>query len=367
MTRALLLLASFGLPWLAHAAPTHDDSFTKDGLFKADASKLTDTQLVVSPALPLDPTKNVLWCGTFQLAWNELVRLVGEKPLFAPSSPAVDLLNRSAFNKADLDPSSYIALADFESNQVEAKIRAALEKTFGGAASPELIPPVPVHPGPDDFVAYAYLYKNLAFAEPFTDGSMKFDGRPVKSFGFPSEPTDELTRQVQIFDYRSPDDFVLSIQTRSTADQLILAKVAPGDTLEATVQAVLGRMTAHPLESASSSDSLAVPKLNFDLRRHFSELEGRVFQPGPLAKVKSNLVISDAEQLVRFQLNEKGAVLKSEAVIVMRMSVAMPRHSLVFDKPFLILLKQRDSPRPYFALWVGNPALLIPAKADTTE
>ena len=67
---------------------------------------------------------------------------------------------------------------------------------------------------------------------------------------------------------------------------------------------------------------------------------------------------------MRFQLNEKGAILKSEAVTVYA-TMAMaptPHHELIFDKPFLILLKEKDSPRPYFALWVGNSTLLVPDK-----
>jgi hypothetical protein len=137
-------------------ATSHDASFTKDGLFKADVNKLTDTQLVVSPDLPLAPDKNVLWCGTLQLAWNEAAKLVGEKMRFDPPSPAADLLNDGTFTHHDLDPASYVAMADFERNHVEAEIRAALEKTFHGAASPELIPPVPTNPGPYDFVAYSF-------------------------------------------------------------------------------------------------------------------------------------------------------------------------------------------------------------------
>jgi hypothetical protein len=368
MNRAILsLVAVLTLGSFACAAETHDDSFTKDGLFKADANKLTDTQLAVSPDLPLDPAKNVLWCGTLQLAWNELVGLVGEKPHFIPHSPAVDLLNESAFTRSDLDPASYVALADFERNHVEAEIRAALEKTFGGAASPELIPSVPPDPRPDDFVAYAYLYKNLAFADPFTDGTMTFAGQSIQRFGFPDDPEEKLTRQVQIYDYRSADDFIVSIQTQSPDDQLIFAKLKPGATLAVTIRGVLDRMAAHPPEAATGTDSFAVPKLNFDLRRHFHELEGLVLVPSPAAKIRSKLFISDAQQLVRFQLNEKGAVLKSEAVVVLVGAMAMPRHQLVFDKPFLILLKEKESPRPYFALWIGNPTLLVAAKADATN
>ena len=63
---ALLLLG----PWL-HATGTHDDSFSREGLFKADVDELKGTQLVAHPDVQFDPVKNVLWCGTLQLTWNE--------------------------------------------------------------------------------------------------------------------------------------------------------------------------------------------------------------------------------------------------------------------------------------------------------
>jgi hypothetical protein len=347
----------------AHAVPSHDDSFSKQDLFKADVNKLKDTQLIAHPDLPLSPTTNVLWCGTLQLAWNEAIALVGEKLTVVPPSPVADLLNQQDFNRTDLAPGSYVALADFERNHVEDEIRAALEKTFHGAASPELIPPIPPHPGPDDFVAYAYLYKNLAFAQPFADDFCTFGDREVKCFGFKEEnhlPSGTVG-QVSIDDYQSPDDFVIELKTLSPDDELILAKVSPGPTLQATIQGVLARLAHATPQTAGSGDSMEVPKLNFDLRRDFQELEGHVIVPTPAAKIKNKLILSKVEQLVRFQLNEKGAILKSEAVAVANAMAMRASHQLIFDRPFLILMKQKTSAQPYFALWVGNTTLLAPA------
>jgi hypothetical protein len=353
----------------ADAAPSHDDAFSSDGLFKADAATLKDTFLLAHPATQLDPASNALWCGTLQLCWNKAVDLVGEKLQFTTTSPVVDLLNREDFTAADLEAGSYVAIADFERNHVEDEIRAALEKTFGGAASPELIPPAPASPGPEDFVAYAYLFKNLAFANPFSDEvDLKFEGKPVKCFGFDASThqLDEETRkQVRICDYRDADDFVIKIATKSAKDELILARMAPLTTLEDTIKWALLRADRGGHVFLSPKDSMSVPKLNFDLRRDFSELEGLVLKPSPTAKIKGPLVISKAEQLVRFQLNEKGAILKSEAVInILTAStgphVEPPVHHLVFDGPFLLLLRQTGAAQPYLALWIGNTTLLQP-------
>lgn len=358
---------------MADPAPgSHDAAFSDAGLFKADASKLKDTFLIAHPATQLDPHSNVIWCGTLQLCWNEAIKLVGEKLRFTTASPVVEMLNQEDFTVADLDRSSYVAIADFEKNHVEDEIRAALEKTFHGAASPELIPPAPPHPGPDDFVAYSYLFKNLAFANVFSDQvSLDFPDQPVECFGFDGDHRVEDARsQVTICDYQSDDDFVIKIATKSPKDELILAKVQPGATLAETISNVLQRVAHGNPADLTDRDSLAVPKLNFDLRRDFPELEGLVLAPTPAAKIKDKLVISKAEQLVRFQLNEKGAILKSEAVIVMRATAMAneppppPSHQMIFDKPFLLMLRQKGALQPYLAIWIGNMTLLQP-KTDT--
>jgi hypothetical protein len=168
---------------------------------------------------------------------------------------------------------------------------------------------------------------------------------------------------VLIYDYKSPDDFIIELKSKSTDDQLILAKVDPGATLGATTRTVLQRMKLAPPEYTDAGDALAVPKLNFDLRKDFQELEGLTLKPGPSAKIHHELMLSKVQQLVRFQLNEKGAVLKSEATVVAIATVMMTRHRLIFDRPFLLLLKQKNAPLPYLELWVANATLLIPSSS----
>jgi len=171
---------------LADAPPTSQEAtFHQTEVLKADVSTLKDTRLVVTPDAPLVATQNVLWCGTLQLAWNEAIALVGEKLQFTRFSQEVDQLNRQNFTKENLDSASYVAIADFERNGVENEIKKALQETFQGAASPSLIPLPPAHPGPDDFVAYAYLFKSLAFPLPFAENKpLSFGGNPVRNFGF---------------------------------------------------------------------------------------------------------------------------------------------------------------------------------------
>jgi hypothetical protein len=77
---------------------------------------------------------------------------------------------------------------------------------------------------------------------------------------------------------------------------------------------VLQRAITNKPVTPRTGDTLAVPKLNFDLRGDLPALEGLVLLPSSTAYVK-NLRTKSVKQLVRFQLNEKVAILKFEAEI----------------------------------------------------
>lgn len=352
---------------------SHADSFSKQGLVMVDAANLKDTHLVAHPDVRLHYTQNVIWCGTLQLTWNKAMGLVGEKLHFDHQSSLADQLNREDFTTADLNSSSYVAVADFEKNDVPKQIRTALKKTFHGQASPELIPETSSHPGPDDFMAYAYLYKNLPFPKPFQNNDpLMFQGTKVANFGFNMNgndgvPSDELCRQVEILSYKSRNDFVIKLHIQHPEDELILAKILPGTTLQETILRVQTRIAEGTPILATSEDTLAIPKLNLDMGGHFPELEGLRLRPGEKARIKRNLVLKSVEQLIRFQLSETGAILKSEASIGIGDSginyLGLSSHHLIFDRPFLILMKQANSKKPYFVFWVGNASLLVAASA----
>jgi len=77
--KAIFWLALVTLLYVAAArlVGTHDDAFTEQGLLEANAFDLTETLVTPHLEAPLTDGKNVLWCGSFQLAWNEACSLVG--------------------------------------------------------------------------------------------------------------------------------------------------------------------------------------------------------------------------------------------------------------------------------------------------
>jgi len=285
---ALVILVAVGVPAIL---TSHDDVFSDDKLLVADASDLPRT--TVSPHLetPIIEGTNVLWCGSFQLAWNEACVLVGEDLYFGDEPAMVKILNKKSFTKKDMADDSYVALAGFVKDGIHARIKTELIRKFHGQARPRLIPSPALTPRPQDIVAYAYLFKNLEFPIPFERiaAPLRFAGRETPCFGIGKQPK-----------------------------------------------------RGH-----------AAMREQLDILEH---------NPA----IAPDLMVVSALQNTRFQFDEKGVRLRSEAHIVFscsrRAEPPPPEHIMVFDKPFLIMLQQRGAQAPYFALWVANADLLVKAE-----
>lgn len=345
--------------------PTHDDVFSDEGLLTAQASQLKSTFVTSHQDVPIKNGTNILWCGTFQLAWNETCSLVKEDVHLATPSADVDALNRHLFTRADIDDDSYVAVSGYVGSGIHKIIRQALQGKFGGAATPHFIPSESLTPGLFDIVAYCYLFKNLEFPHPFErlEESLIFDGQKLSCFGIGTEFKTEhsiMYPQLLILDYKNDQDFVIELKTKSTKDRVILAKIPPTETLADTVKAVQARAAAKG-EQAGPGDVLKIPKFNFDITRAYEELQHKII-PARNAPMPMNPQIVSAVQNIRFQMDEKGVRLRSEAHIAIGCAAEIqpiPKHLLVFDKPFLIMLQRVNAKSPYFALWVDNPELLI--------
>jgi len=226
-------------------APDAGDFREKPAL-SANAEQLPS--LIVTPHLdvPMEPGKNVLWCGTFQLAWNEICTLAGGQVKFAPPEPPMAAaLNRKEMTATDLDEASYVAEAGYVRDGICDHIKRLMQRKFHHAPSVGALPE-PGERRPQDIVAYSYLWKNLDFPTEFerADVPLGFGEAKVDCFGMgPYKPGHEkMAEQISILDYDNKDDFVIELKTKSLADHLILAKVTPGATLSATIAEVQRRV-----------------------------------------------------------------------------------------------------------------------------
>jgi len=320
---------------------------------------------------PLTSENNVLYCASFQKAWDMMRNQVIREEIRLTDDPlTARQLNRHSLGNDDISSGSYVAEAGVLSKELIERINRGLREKFGDQGGESFKMPQTAA-GDRSIIAYAYLQKNLEFRTEFekltTPVSFKANGSstPVVTFGiekfsYSNHLHEKLQNQVEVFDYRNDNDFILLLRSKSDDDEIILAKVKPEKTLLDTYQTVAKRIDTGKKTTIWENESLKIPKIDFDLSYSFPELEGKRL----LNNGWEGWLIAKALQDTRFKLDEKGAVLKSRAFFMATKEEApapgnaKPR-MFIFDKPFLIYMKQKIGKYPYFVLWINNPELML--------
>ncbi len=330
------------------------------------STDLSRTRFTAHLDTPVPATENLLYCATFQLAWNGLQDdVIGAEILLAGDPPAAASLNLQRTRRSDLHEDSYVAMAEKLTPEFLMRINRVLKEKFGENAPPEVKEMIT----PDTFFSYAYLFKNLMFPYPFEsmeapvvfksgDRQSPVLAFGVKKFDVSRKEHRDMASQVEIFDYVDAEHFIVRLTGKPDTDEIILVRGIGGKTLLETVTGVIDGIDAGKPEALSRDDSLMIPKMDYNIKHDFMEFVGKRFKnPGWEA-----WYISKAMQWIRFRFDEKGALLKSEARISMRLTAMRPGpppKQLVFDGPFLMMFKQKNTRLPYLVMWVGDPEILL--------
>lgn len=342
----MLFLGATSVNW----CPDEESVVVADpAILKGHGTRLTPD---LEEALPAG--KNVLWCATFQMAWDAACRRLGRPIRLQPASGLADYLNRNSFDRRWVDDASVFIAEGGVDDGILTKINAGVGKKAGRAA--QLIGRLRKLSEPGDTVFFAMLDKNLRFVHPFGKlGSWKLGDRAVPWFGFTpeQEKAGPLRKQVLVHHYVTKDDFVIELLSKDTGDQLLLAKLStsPGSAAELS-RNIFKRLQANPPE-AVFNDLLAVPNVVADESAEFSQIQGRTV-------VGKNLFVRTALQKVNFRMDEKGVKLHSEAAVSFACSAherVKPR-LMMLTPPFALILKRRNAPQPYFVAWFANADLL---------
>jgi hypothetical protein len=331
-----------------------------------NADELVATKVVPELHAPISGDTNLIWCAPFQLAWNEMVDVVGEGLRFGDDEPeCVPWLNQQLMDKSHLDSETYFVAAGAYTPDFIRELNSEIKAQFGsGVFKPEALPK------PDEteqLAAFGYLSVNLPFEHAFQrdDHPLVFKGVPVEAFTLPfgegSEIREERAkRQVRVCYPPEEGEFIVELKTRKTDHQLVLAKVAPDATLAETVAKVVGYVDSLPQEYLETNQQLIVPLFNFDITREYNELIGHTLAvENPAYR---GWQIGKAGQNIRFQLDERGAVLRSSSY--MMCVFCAPEKHCIFDEPFLLMLRYKGSDQPYFAMWVDNAEILVKAASE---
>ena len=107
-------------------------------------------------------------------------------------------------------------------------------------------------------------------------------------------------------------------------------------------------------------DYLIIPKFKFNIETNYPTMEGKHF-----STASGTYKIEQAWQRTAFLLDESGAVIESEAEVAVAVEEIEEDYNkpkpkeMIFDKPFLLILKRVDGKNPYFGLWTTNAELMV--------
>lgn len=346
----------------------------KTKTFDGPSSDLESTIIVPTLDTPADPGKNVIWCSSFQLAWNEMRDVLGGEPLQILGDEEITArLNKAPQSSADLEKESYFIAAGPVRNGIVEKIDSELQSRFSTAHPPEFELDLQ---DPNGVLAYAYLTANVRFEVPFRENKDEFifedsrgENTPVKSFGVWEAYLpryERMARQIRVLYAKGSDpnhpsydltEFALDLSKDTEPYQIVLAIIEPGPTLAETLEVLKQRIADYDRSNSEYEDShtfsdvdqLIVPEMFWRIAHRFQELEGKPF-------VSKKLIgpVQLAAQVIEFKLDRNGAILESHAAFAVG---AIPRY-FHFNKPFLLYMRKRDRENPFFVMWVDNAELL---------
>jgi hypothetical protein len=176
---------------------------------------------------------------------------------------------------------------------------------------------------------------------------------------------------VKIIYYKNDNNFIIKLLPKDKEHEIILFKTEQGFNSIAEMTLEIEKLTEIGKVEIKNEkinwkyyydveDIVIIPKFSFNIQTNFKTLEGTSFTSNG-----ESYDIFKAWQRTAFILDESGAEIESEAEIEYATEEIEEEYEkpkpkkMIFDKPFLILLKRTDAKNPYFGLWTTNTELMI--------
>ena len=346
---------------------------TMPEIASVDSNSLTQTSIIPTLDSPCPKNKNVIWCSSFQLAWNLMkddfirapVEVVGAEELAAR-------LNSAEQTDKDLEPDAVYTAAGRINQGIISKIQKDMASKFPKHSVPDFSQYAGI---PEGILAYSYLIANVPFKYPYRQVKHEFiftDSNGVETnvdafgaWGLLSQYK-RMREQAEILYFQEDHnatnreqrikEFVIDLCKHSEPYQVVAAMVEPKDSLAQTLDYIQKKIADFKqtdnyerMRFLDDVDALEVPEMFWEIDHRFDELIGKI-----VSNANPAMPIVEAKQAIKFKLDRYGAMLESEATFA---ASAIPR-CFIFNRPFLVYMKKRDCEQPFFVMWVDNAELL---------
>ena len=302
--------------------------------------------------------ENKVWCGTFNLVWNDFMNdVIGHRIEFedGPSEMANEL-NEQKFTIDELDEKSYFKIHGIENLDLKNKIIQGIKNKFNEEST--ILERCDFNSKESGYVLYAMLKKEFNFLEPFSTamGSMEFknSNAKVKCFGVDNTNNPVAGKNVEVLFYNSTEDFAIKLKTIEGEEVYLYKTPSDNNSFEEKYFEMISKKDNYKGNNSwEKNDYLRIPFISVKEEINYDELCGRYI------KDKNKTYIKQALQTINFELNNVGGSVKSEALIEATKSATFEiGRKFVFDDNFVLFLKEENKEKPYFALNVDNIDLL---------
>ncbi len=298
---------------------------------------------------------DTVWCGTFNLIWNDLKNELAKKDIeFTPQLDVVRNLNKGTFNTECLSEDSYYKVYGKPTIELKKQIEKEIKRKFNETS--DILDDFNWNESGDkDYFLYSMLKKEFEFPKVFDrleKGKFK-DWENVKYFGIKKKTSEKVREQVKVLYYNSKEDFAIKLLTKSN-DEVIISRGNKANTFgEIYAEIKENNENFKGSKNIEEDEIVKIPNIDFKLKKEFNEIEAKPF----LFASGEEYAIEKAVQTIEFSLDEKGGRVKSEAGMVNKTTALLPdlepREFLVNDT-FCIFLKEKDKELPYFAAKISD-------------
>ena len=314
-------------------------------------SKLNTTDGIITTASLEDEMQdNTIWCGTFQLIWNDLKNEIAKKDIeFNPQSKIVENLNKETFTAKDISDKYYYKKLGVPTIALKQEIEKAIKDKFNETS--DILDSFEWNgKSEEDYFLYAMLKKEFQFEKTFDEfenGKFReYDN--IKYFGIKALSSEEQRNQVSVLYYDSSDNFAIKLKTKQE-DEVILCKNPEGKTFNEIYKNMEEKESNFKgNKNIEEKEIVKIPNIKLNEKAEFSEIENKPFY---LSNGNSYL-IEKAIQTIQFELDKTGGKIKSEAgMMVTKTATLLPDElrEFVIDDTFAIFLKENGKDKPYFA------------------
>ena len=324
--------------------------------------------LLVVPTM-LDEIKNdSVYCPTFQIVWNELSDYFcdGKKvEMLNGTNSLIENLNERTFEKTDLSDDYYYVKVGKSVLSVKKEIEDGIKDKFNETSDILDMVAWGDDSGEDfnidayeKYVFYSMLKREFSFNEPFdviNENGIFKDFTNVKYFGINSDSDSKLRDQVDVLFYEDYNNHSVLLNTKQ-GDEVILLRVSDNSFKNFDEVYKYLEIKTNEFEGEREfvkDDDLTVPNIKFDVLKKYNELIGKTFNSNEGVTRE----ISDALQTIRFEIDNEGGKIKSEAIIAVKMSaIILPREkrNFSYDDTFYLMLRENGKNKPYFMVRVDN-------------